>query len=166
MQIESEAFVDGWIADKYGAKGTEFGAGGMPALSFPIRISGAPAGTASFAIIFDDPDAVKVGGIRWVHWLVTGLTEPVLEEDASRTNTDIVQGANSWEGRGTDREGASAYGGPAPPDAPHEYVLKVLALDFVPALRKGFRKEDLLRLATRGHVLDEAVIKGMYSPKE
>lgn len=165
MKISSEAFVDGWIADKYGSKGTEFGAGGMPALSFPVKIEDAPAGTASFAIIFDDPDAVKVGGIRWVHWLVIGLKKPFLEEDASRKDGEIVQGANSWEGRGTDRMGACAYGGPAPPDAAHEYVLRVLALDFVPALKKGFRKEDLLRVATRGHVLADVEITGKYSPK-
>ena len=32
MIVESAGFTDGKIADKYGAKGTEFGAGGMPAL--------------------------------------------------------------------------------------------------------------------------------------
>ena len=97
MIVESAGFTDGKIADKYGAKGTEFGAGGMPALSFPLRISGAPAGTASYAIVFDDPDSVPPCGFKWVHWLVAGLKKPYLDEDASRLDPDIVQGAT---GRG------------------------------------------------------------------
>lgn len=166
MQVESGGFRDGRIADEYGSKGTEFGAGGMPALSFPVKITGAPPGTASFAVVFDDPDSVPVCGFKWVHWLVAGLREPYLEEDASRNNGEIVQGANSWEGRGTDRAGASAYGGPAPPDGEHTYVLTVLALDFEPVLRNGFRYEDLMKVVGSGHTLAKASIKGTYSPKD
>mgnify|MGYP003175004199 CR=1 FL=1 len=165
MIVESAGFTDGKIADKYGAKGTEFGAGGMPALSFPLRISGSPAGTASYAIVFDDPDSVPPCGFKWVHWLVAGLKKPYLDEDASRLDPDIVQGANSWMDRGTDRKGASAYGGPSPPDRPHEYVLTVLALDFEPVLKNGFTVEDLNRVS-KGHILAKASIKGVYSPKE
>lgn len=165
MIVESAAFADGKIADKYGAKGTEFGAGGMPALSFPLKISGAPAGTASYAIVFDDPDSAPLCGFRWVHWLVAGLKKQYLEEDASRLDAGLIQGANSWMDRGADRKGASAYGGPAPPDRPHEYVLTVMALDFEPALKNGFTLEDLNRVS-KGHILAKATLKGVYSPKE
>ncbi len=165
MIVESVAFADGKIADKYGSKGTEFGAGGMPALSFPLKISEAPAGTASYAIVFDDPDSVPPCGFRWVHWLVAGLKKNHLEEDASRLDAGLIQGANSWMDRGTDRKGASAYGGPAPPDRPHEYVLTVMALDFEPALKSGFTLEDLNRVS-KGHILAKATLKGVYSPKE
>lgn len=164
MIIESPAFENGKIADKYGAKGTDFGAAGMPALSFPLRISGAPPGTAAYAIVFDDPDSVPVCGFRWVHWLVVGL-KPSLEEDASRKDPDIIQGANSWKDRGTDAKGASAYGGPSPPDRPHTYVLTAYALDFEPALRNGFEL-PLLEKISKGHILAKASVRGTYEPKQ
>ena len=162
MIVESDAFANGMIAEKYGKRGSQFGADRMPALSFPLRITDAPAGTASFAIVFDDPDSVPVCGFKWVHWLVAGLKEPELEEDASRNRTDIIQGVNSWYLHGIDsKEEASRYGGPAPPDRPHVYVLTVLALDFVPALRNGFDAETLNKVANT-HVLAKAVLKGRY----
>ena len=162
MIVECPAFEGGVIADKYGKRGSKFGAGGMPSLSFPLKISDAPAGTASFAVIFDDPDSVPVCGFKWIHWLVAGLKDGELEEDASRTRTDIIQGANSWYLHGTDDKAeASFYGGPAPPDRPHVYVLTVLALDFVPALRNGFDAETLNKIANT-HILAKAVLKGRY----
>lgn len=162
MIVESEAFEGGVIADKYGKRGTEFGVAGMPVLSFPLKISGAPSGTASFAIIFDDPDSVPVCGFKWVHWLVAGLKVPELAEDASRTDPDLIQGVTSWYLHGTDdRIAASSYGGPAPPDRRHTYVLTVLALDFIPALRKGFDYEALKKVSD-SHILARAVLKGTY----
>ena len=163
MKVESDAFRNGVIADKYGKRGSQFGAAGMPALSFPLKISEAPAGTASYAIIFDDPDAVGPCGFTWVHWLVAGLKDGELPEDASRTRTDLIQGANSWYLHGTDdRAAASCYGGPAPPDRPHTYVLTVLALDFIPVLKNGFDAAALEKVADT-HVLAKAVLKGRYS---
>ena len=163
MIVESEAFEGGVIAEKYGKRGTEFGTGHMPALSFPLKISDAPAGTASFAIIFDDPDSVPVCGFKWVHWLVAGLKKTELPEDASRTDRDIIQGVNSWYPRDTDDKlKASFYGGPAPPNCPHTYVLTVLALDVIPALRSGFDYDTLMKVADT-HILAKAVLKGTSS---
>ncbi|AGI47983.1 conserved hypothetical protein TIGR00481 [Thermoplasmatales archaeon BRNA1] len=166
MDVSSPAFADGKLADKYGCKGTEFNAANMPSLSFPLKIEGAPAGTASFAIIFDDPDSVPVCGFKWVHWLVAGLQKNGLEEDASRKASGIVQGVTSWYGHGSDdRDLVSCYGGPYPPDRPHEYVLTVLALDFVPVLRNGFDYDTLMKVA-KTHILAKATLKGVYSPRE
>ena len=163
MIVESEAFEGGVIADKYGKRGTEFGAADMPALSFPLKISGAPAGTASYAIVFDDPDSVSPCGFRWIHWLVAGLRVPELPEDASRTDGSLIQGVNSWYLHGTDdRIAASRYGGPAPPDRPHTYVLTVYALDFIPALKNGFTLETFKKVSD-SHILARAVLKGTYS---
>ncbi|MCQ2085428.1 MAG: YbhB/YbcL family Raf kinase inhibitor-like protein, partial [archaeon] len=164
----SSGIVDGWILDKYGIKGKDFIEGDMPSLSLPVKIEGAPAGTASFAIIFDDPDAIPVGGIRWMHWLAAGITITDIPENYSQDAKDVIaQGVNSWFPYAglKDKLKACFYGGPAPPNATHTYVMKVLALDIVPALRNGFTKEDLLKV-TEGHVLAEATLKGKYSPKE
>ncbi len=165
MDITSAAVNDGVLDERFGCNGQDFAPGDMPSRSFPLEIVGAPAGTASFAVIFDDPDSVPVCGFKWVHWLVTGLKTPKLPEDASRESDDIVQGVNSWYGRDVfDINAASRYGGPYPPDKVHTYVITVLALDFVPVLRTGFTYEDLEKV-TKGHVLAKATLKCKYPPK-
>lgn len=164
MEISSAGIVDGKILDRFGVKGGEFGYGGMPSRSLPLRIEGAPAGTASFAVVFDDPDSVPPCGFKWVHWLVSGLRTAHLPENASQDDPSLIQGANSWYGHGIDdRFKASFYGGPSPPDREHTYVLTVYALDFVPVLRTGFSLDDLLRVS-KDHVLAKASVKGSYSP--
>lgn len=165
MRVTTPAIVDGWLAEKYGCKGTDFVEGDMPSLSFPLRIEDAPAGTRCFALIFDDPDSVPVCGFAWVHWLAFGFTSPEIPENASQTLKDVVQGYNDWyrHGIGT-KERASFYGGPYPPDRKHQYVMTVFALDSVPGLSTGYSKDDL-RNAMNGHILAEAEIRGWYSPK-
>lgn len=164
MDISSAGIVDGKILDRFGAKGSEFTYGGMPSRSLPVEIYGAPAGTASFALVFDDPDSIPPCGFKWVHWLVAGFRTTKLPENASQDDPRLVQGANSWYGHGVeDRFKASFYGGPSPPDREHTYVLTVYALDFVPVLRTGFTAEDLAKVS-KDHVLAKATLKGRYSP--
>ena len=165
MEIVCKGIKDGRLDDIYGCKGTEFLYGHLPARSFPLEINGAPSGTASYAVIFDDPDSVPVCGFKWIHWLVSGLRKNSLPEDASRTCSDIVQGVNSWYQNGLDdRIRASCYGGPYPPDREHVYVITVLALDFIPVLKTGFTYDELMKV-TKGHVLASASVKGAYSPR-
>ena len=165
MEISCSGIVDGVIEDRFGAKGTEFTYGGMSSRSLPVKIEDAPAGTASFAIIFDDPDSVPPCGFKWIHWLVAGLKKTELPENASQEDGSLIQGVNSWYGHGIDdRFKASFYGGPSPPDREHTYVLTVLALDFVPVLRTGFDIDELMRVSNT-HVLAKAVVKGRYSPR-
>ncbi|MCQ2078906.1 MAG: YbhB/YbcL family Raf kinase inhibitor-like protein, partial [archaeon] len=67
---------------------------------------------------------------------------------------------NDWYGHGIDDKAkASFYGGPYPPDKEHTYVFTVLALDFVPVLRTGFTREELLAVS-KDHVLAKATMKG------
>ena len=165
MEISCSGITDGIIEDRFGAKGTEFTFGHMPSRSLPLKITDAPAGTASFAIIFDDPDSVPPCGFKWVHWLVSGLRKTELPENASQEDTELIQGANSWYQHGIDDwKKASFYGGPAPPDKEHTYILTVLALDFVPVLRTGFTVDDLMKVS-KDHILAKASLKGRYSPK-
>lgn len=165
MKVTSPAIVDGWLADKYGCKGTDFVEGDMPSLSFPLKIEDVPEGTVCFALIFDDPDSAPVCGFAWVHWLAFGFTSPEIPENASRTMKDIVQGYNDWYKHGIDDKGrASFYGGPYPPDRKHQYVMTVYALDCKPGLGTGYSMAEL-KEAIKGHVLAEAAVKGWYSPK-
>lgn len=164
MKLESTAFVDGKILDEYGGKGGKF-IGPMSTPSFPFEIIDAPENTVTFAVVFDDPDAIVPQGFVWIHWLVSGLRKTVIPENASRNDPDLIQGVTSWYPRRLDNPLDSCYyGGPNPPDRPHEYVLKVYALDYDPGLETGFVYEDLMD-SIKGHVLGIAELRGVYSPK-
>lgn len=152
MKISSTGIVDGKIMDKYGKRGSaqRFG---MPTLSLPIKIEEAPKETKSFAIIFDDPDSVPVCGYVFNHWLVANLHKTELKENESETSYDFVQGKNHWND--------NSYGGPCPPDRPHNYRLRVFALSSDLNLRGDFSLEQL-ETEMKGKVLDTAETFGWY----
>lgn len=165
MKVESTAFVDGKIDDRYGARGGVF-IGAMSPISFPFEIHDAPEGTVSYAVSFDDPDVRPLKGFVWHHWLISGLRRTSLPEDASRRDASLVQGVTTWfHQKRAEKSEASFYGGPNPPDGPHRYVLTVYALDTVPELRSGFEYEELMD-AIRGHILATAELSGIYPPVE
>jgi Raf kinase inhibitor-like YbhB/YbcL family protein len=147
MSVASSGIVNGVIDPIYGGNG-------QPTLSLPLEITGAPEGTACFAVYMDDPDAVPVCGFRWVHWMAVNIEASSIPEDFSRTAGDAaVQGANDG--------GTAGYSGPQPPDKDHTYVITVYALDAALSLTKGFTKEEFTS-AIEGHELASAVIEGLY----
>lgn len=152
MKISSEGIVNGKILDKYGKRGTQQKFG-MPTLSMPLKIEDSPKGTVSYAIIFDDPDSVPVCGYIWNHWLVANLQKTILKENESETSFDFVQGKNSWND--------NSYGGPCPPDRPHNYRFRVFALSSLLNLRGDFSLNQLEE-AIKGKVLDTAELYGIY----
>lgn len=164
MLISSTGIVNGIIQKKYGDQGDQFDSNHISSCSLPFKIENEPEETASFAFILEDKDAYPVTGFVWVHWAGANLIRKELNENESRTATDFVQGANSWisiQGNQLPREQASYYGGMAPPDKAHTYELHVFALDKMLELEKGFYLNELYR-EMEGHVLDEAVLKGIY----
>ncbi|MCF7529160.1 YbhB/YbcL family Raf kinase inhibitor-like protein [Neisseria lisongii] len=163
MQVSSKAIENGVFADKYGKRGSQFGANGMPTYSIPFEISGAPEGTQSFAVVLEDKDAVTAAGFVWTHWLIADLERTSVAENESLSATDFVQGANSWASvlGQVDIEAASVYGGMAPPNCKHRYELIVYALDCKLGLKKGFRFNDL-HFAMKGHILAQAEVVGEY----
>src|SRR6266404_4325687 len=82
------------------AKYSRDGADMSPALKW----EGVPAGTKSFALICDDPDAP---GGTWIHWVMYGIpgNSTGLPENAAKTETvnGAKQGVNSY--------GTIGYGG-------------------------------------------------------
>ena len=141
------------ILDKYGKRGSEKRFG-MPTRSFPIKIEDAPKETKSYVVIFDDPDSVPVCGFVWIHWLVANLKRTELKDDDSIGAYDYLQGLNSWND--------NSYGGPCPPDRPHEYRLRVFAMNQMLDLKGGFDLETLDR-QMEGKILDRAEIYGIYN---
>lgn len=152
MEVFSSGIINGKILDKYGKRSISQRFG-MPTISLPIEIKNAPKNTACFTIIFDDPDSVNVCGYIWIHWLVANLTTTSLEENASETNFNIIQGKNSWND--------NSYGGPCPPDRPHRYRLRVFALNSLLNLRGDFTLEQLEK-EMDGKIIDKAEIFGIY----
>ncbi|MDX2170069.1 MAG: YbhB/YbcL family Raf kinase inhibitor-like protein [Deltaproteobacteria bacterium] len=122
----------------------------------PLAWSGAPAGTRSFALIVDDPDAPDPAHPRptpWVHWVVYNLPA-----DASALAAGAALPSGARAGR-SDR-GQTAYHGPCPPIGRHRYVFTLYALDTVlPDL--GAPTAAALRDAMRGHVLGTAELIGV-----
>ncbi|KZE33517.1 YbhB/YbcL family Raf kinase inhibitor-like protein [Crenobacter luteus] len=148
--LSSDAFADGGaIPSPYTCEGRDL----SPALAW----RGAPAGTQSFALIVDDPDAPDPAAPQttWVHWLLYNLPADCagLPEGVATLPAGTREGRNDWQRTG--------YGGPCPPVGTHRYFHKLYALDAVlPEL--GEPDKASLEAEMRGHVLAEAVLVGTY----
>lgn len=111
----------------------------------------APAGTQSFVLIVDDPDA-PVG--TWNHWLLY---------DIPAATHALAAGASAGQS-GTNDFRRPGYGGPCPPrgHGPHRYFFKIFALNAASlGLPPGASRADLDR-AMRGKILAEAQYMGRY----
>lgn len=120
---------------------------------------GAPAGTRSYALLVEDPDAPDPAApqLTWVHWVVYDLppTCPGLPPGAGSGGLPrgSREGTNNWRRTG--------YGGPCPPIGQHRYFHRLYALDtMLGDLRQP--TADQLRAAMRGHALAEAELVGTY----
>jgi len=119
-----------------------------------------PAGTQSFVLVMDDPDAVNVAGFVWDHWLLFNIPAETLSlpeglpPDAELPDGSL-HGQNSFKRAG--------YGGPCPPGGQtHHYVFTIYALDTLLALESGASKDEILA-AIDGHVLGQAELVGRYT---
>jgi Raf kinase inhibitor-like YbhB/YbcL family protein len=127
-------------------------------VSPPLTWSDAPAGTRSFALIADDPDA-PAG--TWVHWVLYNLPAAIsgLPENIAKVESLDLRGAR--QGRNDFRR--PGYGGPCPPPGPaHRYFFKLYALDAPLTLKAGAQKKDV-EAAMEGHVLATAQLMGTYA---
>jgi Raf kinase inhibitor-like YbhB/YbcL family protein len=116
----------------------------------PLKWSGAPEGTKSFALIVDDPDAPdpKAPKRTFVHWIAYDIPAA-----ASGVDGDHKEGMNDGGSRG--------YTGPCPPTGRHRYFFKLYALDTQLGDLGSPKKADLER-AMQGHVLEHAELVGTY----
>lgn len=148
MKILSSAFQhEGMIPDKFSCKGQD--------ISPPLKWENAPAGTKSFVLICDDPDA-PVG--TWDHWLLFNIPASVTElQEGVPAQAELPNGArhgkNSW--------GRKDYGGPCPPGGTHRYFFKFYALDTLLDLEPGVSKKELMN-AMQGHILAQTELMGKF----
>lgn len=148
FEISSPAFAKG------GAIPSDFSCDGRdvsPALSWTEP----PAGTQSFALIMDDPDA-PMG--TWVHWIIFNIPASTrnLTEDMP---TDPQLSDGSLQGKTS--AGSSGYHGPCPPSGTHRYFFKLYALDNTLSLSADANKKELLK-AMDGHILTNAELMGTF----
>lgn len=149
MKLTSSAFEpDRLIPSKYTCDGED--------ISPPLNWDEPPAGTKSFALICDDPDAPKK---TWVHWVVYNLPPTILSlaeniSTSSRHISNGFQGLNDFK--------KLSYGGPCPPGGTHRYFFKLYALDTMLKLESGATKAQV-EAAMSGHILAHAELIGRYS---
>ncbi len=150
MTLTSDTFGDGQlIPHRYSCDGE----GVSPALAW----SSGPAGTATYALIVDDPDAP---GGDFTHWVLYDLPPDVRTIPAGLRSGERFAGGGA---SGVNDFGQSGYGPPCPPrgDKPHRYRFTVYALDAALGLRPGATKQQVLA-ALRDHVLDTGHLSGSY----
>jgi Raf kinase inhibitor-like YbhB/YbcL family protein len=152
ISIASAAFGDGGgIPAQYTADGLND--------SPPLEWGDPPAGTRSFALICDDPDAPHG---TFTHWLVWNLSPGLRHLGTGQPAAGSLDGGTH---QGKNDFGRLGYGGPAPPPGPqHRYLFKLYALDTTLGL-DGRATRDQLIEAMHNHILGEGILTGMYGRK-
>ena len=147
FSLTSDAFRDGQpIPVQYSCDGAS-----QPPV---IHWSDPPAGTKSFALVIDDPDAPK-GTFR--HWGVFDIPSSARSiGGGQRVGTEV---AND--------KGTQGYTGPCPPhgDKPHHYHFRLFALDTDKLGVAPTAKIVDVENAARQHAVAEGELIGTYQRK-
>ena len=125
---------------------TPHGADHNPQLSW----TGAPAGTKSFALINDDPDAPC--GL-WTHWLLKNIPANVTQIAENSVPSGAVEVINSW--------GIKKYKGPQPPSGTHRYYFKLYPCNV--AKMKANTLEDFYKEIEKVKICEPAVVMGKFA---
>jgi len=157
IDLSSPAFSSGArLPERF----TADGAGVSP----PLVWGDVPPGTASLALIVEDPDAPLTHPLT--HAIVWGLapTERRLEEGAILADSDGDLGGHDVGRNSYLREGW------LPPDPPtghgsHDYVFQLFALSETPEIGSNPGRSAFLR-AIEGRVLGAGLLVGTYSRGE
>jgi Raf kinase inhibitor-like YbhB/YbcL family protein len=143
FQLTSTSFVaDSAIPTQYTCDGSDV----SPALAWTEP----PAGTQSFALVVDDPDAPKKTVIHWLLYDLPPATRALPEGVPTKPKLpdDSRQGKND--------HGKIGYGGPCPPPgAAHHYFFKLYALDYRTELKPKAKAAEV-EAAIKGHILAQA----------
>ncbi len=145
FQLQSSAFEYGaTIPTKHTCEGDD--------VSPELAWSDPPAGTRSFVLILDDPDAPERA---FTHWVLLDI--PAATEGLAEGALDVgVAAANDF--------GMASYGGPCPPagDGKHRYFFNLYALDTESLNLSKNASRAAVERAMAGHVLGHAQLMGAY----
>jgi Raf kinase inhibitor-like YbhB/YbcL family protein len=143
LQLTSSSFeADSALPAKYTCDGTDV----SPALAW----NEPPAGTQSFALVVDDPDAPTKTVIHWLIYDLPAATRAL--PDGVPTKPKLPDGSR----QGKNDHGKIGYSGPCPPaGAAHHYFFKLYALDYLTRLKPKATDADVEK-AIKGHILAQA----------
>jgi Raf kinase inhibitor-like YbhB/YbcL family protein len=152
LTISSKSFSNGGAIPK---KSTCDGEDVSPDLSW----NEAPAGTRSFALLVDDPDA-PVG--NWNHW--TLWNAPPESHGLPAGTSKVAQLADGTQ-QGLNDFRKIGYNGPCPPPGkPDRYYFKLFALDTKLTLKEKSGKREL-EGAMKDRILGQVEWMGQYGRK-
>ena len=143
LSITSAAFPDGGaIPRRYTCDEVD--------VSPPLAWTGAPPGTAAFALVVTDPDA---GG--FVHWVASDMPGSAtgLPEGATGSPAAGTEGRNSF--------GRTGWSGPCPPGGTHHYRFELFALSATLGLGPRASASDVAAAAS-GRTLARTTLTGTY----
>jgi len=147
LKLTTSSFrPDSEIPKRFTCKGDD----ASPALSW----NDPPAGTRTFALVVNDPDAPGGNFIHWVIYDLPASTRSLPE--------GVAQGSDAAGGRqGTNSFGKTGYNGPCPPPGnAHRYFFRLWALDSTFDLQKATAQE--LESSMRGHILAQGEIMARF----
>lgn len=149
LSISSPSFSNGGeIPKKFSCDGADV----SPQLSWTEP----PAGTATIALLVDDPDAPAGNWNHWAIWNLPASARSLPEgvSKARRLSDGSQQGMNDFKKVG--------YNGPCPPaNKPHHYHFQLFALDRKLSLTGDAGKPEL-EVAMKGHILAQAEWVGTF----
>ncbi|MGN6099967.1 MAG: YbhB/YbcL family Raf kinase inhibitor-like protein [Devosia sp.] len=149
MSLMSPAFEEGArIPQKYSRDGENL----LP----PLKWSGAPDETKSFALIIEDPDAPQ-GTFRHLAMYNIPADRTEVEQSADTGTDGAVNFARNDFGN-------ERYDGPEPPrgDRPHHYHFRLAALDLPSLSVPQDAGVEAVWEEARPHVIAEAELVGTY----
>lgn len=114
-----------------------------------------PAGTQSFALIMDDPDAPNGTFVHWVIFNIPASSRGLPEAlpSGAKLEDGTLQGLGGSHDHG--------YIGPCPPSGTHRYFFKLYALDAMLNLSSDAGAGDLMN-ALSGHILANTELVGTF----
>jgi Raf kinase inhibitor-like YbhB/YbcL family protein len=146
LYISSPAFENnGNIPSRFTCQGLD--------INPPLVIKNIPPGTASMALVVDDPDA-PVG--TWVHWVMWNISAKTGEIGENSVPAGSVQGRNDWQ--------RNSYGGPCPPSGTHRYFFRLYALNSELHINPNATAGEL-RKAMKDRIIEESELVGLYKKR-
>lgn len=149
MKVENPSFTNNEkIPEKYTPDGEN--------INPKLIISEIPENTKSLILIIDDPDAQRVCGYTWIHWVVFDIPFKDKTLEIQENSIPGTQGLNSFN--------KPTYGGPSPPSGSgtHNYNFKIYALDKKLELPEMTPLSKIIE-AMQDHVLANSILTGQYS---
>lgn len=147
FKITAQGFAEGEeIPNRHTCEGDD--------VSPELHWLGEPAGTKSFALILDDPDAPAGTWNHWLLWDIPANTHSLAEgEDRPAT---AKSGTNDFGRRG--------YGGPCPPKGrgSHRYFFRLFALNTASLELAPGAKRAALETALPKHAIAETSYMGRF----